>query len=205
MWPPGRAHFWPHGHNLNKLGSGLLGNSTYQISRPCGLRLEDFFIFSLYKYMQNMWPPWRSHFGLQGHNLNKLGKGLLDDASYQLLRLYALWFKTRRFFNVSTILAYVNLWAYLDLCIPSLSVEASLSILFSMYSSRPAKISARFKMASLLLSMISAPLMCVSDVCNTSPARESITNWQLCISSSLVLGARIIPVNEKISSSLTQE
>ena len=88
-------------------------------------------------------------------------------------------------------------FAYQDRHIPSLSVEASLSILFSMYSKRPAKISARFKMASLLLSMISAPLMWVSDVCSTSPARESITNWQLCISSSLVLGARIIPVKEK--------
>ena len=30
---PGVAHFWPKGHNLNKLGRGLLGDATYQISR----------------------------------------------------------------------------------------------------------------------------------------------------------------------------
>ena len=29
----GRGHFWPKGHNLNKLGKGLLGDATYQISR----------------------------------------------------------------------------------------------------------------------------------------------------------------------------
>ena len=27
------ANFWPQGHNLNKLGSGLLGHATNQISR----------------------------------------------------------------------------------------------------------------------------------------------------------------------------
>ena len=26
------AHFWPQGHNLNKLGRGPLGDATYQIS-----------------------------------------------------------------------------------------------------------------------------------------------------------------------------
>ena len=30
---PGVGHFWPHGHNLNKLGRGLLGDATYQISK----------------------------------------------------------------------------------------------------------------------------------------------------------------------------
>ena len=26
---PGRGHFWPHGYNLNKLGRGPLGDTTY--------------------------------------------------------------------------------------------------------------------------------------------------------------------------------
>ena len=26
-------NFWPQGHNLNKLGRGLLGHATYQISK----------------------------------------------------------------------------------------------------------------------------------------------------------------------------
>ena len=30
---PGRDHFWPKGHNLNKLGRGPLGYATYYISR----------------------------------------------------------------------------------------------------------------------------------------------------------------------------
>ena len=28
---PGQAHFWPQGHNLNKLGSGPLGDATNKI------------------------------------------------------------------------------------------------------------------------------------------------------------------------------
>ena len=44
---PGRAHFWPKGHNLNNLGRCLLGDSTYKISRPCSFR-QDFFHISLY-------------------------------------------------------------------------------------------------------------------------------------------------------------
>ena len=30
---PWGGHFWPQGYNLNKLGRGLLGDATYQISR----------------------------------------------------------------------------------------------------------------------------------------------------------------------------
>ena len=29
----GQGHFWPEGHNLDKLGRGLQGDATYQISR----------------------------------------------------------------------------------------------------------------------------------------------------------------------------
>ena len=36
----------------------------------------------------------------QGYNLNKLGRDSLGDASYQISRLYALWFQTRKFFMV---------------------------------------------------------------------------------------------------------
>ena len=47
---PGAGHFWPEGHNLNKLGRGLLGDATYQYqgSMPCGFRQENYFLmFSL--------------------------------------------------------------------------------------------------------------------------------------------------------------
>ena len=43
---PGRSHFWPQGYNLSKLGRGLLDDTytKYQGTRPCGFRLEDFFM-----------------------------------------------------------------------------------------------------------------------------------------------------------------
>ena len=50
--------------------------------------------------MLNMLPLGWDHFWLQGHNLNKLGRGSLDDATYQISMLWALWFKTRRSFHV---------------------------------------------------------------------------------------------------------
>ena len=39
---PWWCHFWPKGHNLDKLGKGSLGDATYYISRPYGFR-QDFF------------------------------------------------------------------------------------------------------------------------------------------------------------------
>ena len=87
----------------------MMLHTKYQGSRPHGFRQDFFFIFSLYKSMQTCDLPGQSHFGPQGHYLNKRGRSLLDDTSYQILRLYALWFQTRRFFHVFTIYAYVNL------------------------------------------------------------------------------------------------
>ena len=55
-----------------------------------------------------MWPPGQDNFWPKGHNLNKLGRGSLGDATYQITRLYALWFQTRRFFHV---------FPYISLCI----------------------------------------------------------------------------------------
>ena len=42
-----------------------------------------FFMFSLYKPMQNIW----AHFWPQGHYLNKVSRGLQNDATYQKARL----------------------------------------------------------------------------------------------------------------------
>ena len=57
--PQGQTYFWREGHNLNTLGRGPLVEATYQISRlsrPCGFRQEDLFMFSLQPPMQNMQP-----------------------------------------------------------------------------------------------------------------------------------------------------
>ena len=51
---PGRGHFWPQGHNLNKLVRGPQGDATYQSSRPYGFRKEDFFMFlPIYDYVED--------------------------------------------------------------------------------------------------------------------------------------------------------
>ena len=52
-------------------------HTQYQVSRPCGFRQED--TLSLYKPMQNV-NPGAGPFLVQGYNLNKLGRGPLDDA-----------------------------------------------------------------------------------------------------------------------------
>ena len=48
-------------------------------------------------------PQERAHFWHQGYDLNKLGRSLLDNATYQLLRLLALWFQARGFSHFSNI------------------------------------------------------------------------------------------------------
>ena len=40
--------------------------------------------------------------------LNKLGRGLLDDATYQISRLKALWFQIRIFYHAVPMLAFVK-------------------------------------------------------------------------------------------------
>ena len=50
------------------------------------------------KKIKNMCSLGWGHFYPQGHDLNKLGRGPPGDAKYQISRLYAIWFQTRRFF-----------------------------------------------------------------------------------------------------------
>ena len=65
----------------------MMLHTKYQGSRPYGFIQEDFFMFSLYKPMSNMCPPGRGHFWHQENNLNKLGRGLLGDAEFQISKL----------------------------------------------------------------------------------------------------------------------
>ena len=52
-------------------------------SRPCGFRKEDFFHVAPYISQCETCDPRASYFWPQGYNLNKIGRGLLDDATYQ--------------------------------------------------------------------------------------------------------------------------
>ena len=77
-------------HNLNKLGRGPLGDdlhTKYQGSRP-----RRYFHVFLYVSLCKICDPLAGHFSPQRHNLNKLGRGPLGDATYQIhvSRLYAL-------------------------------------------------------------------------------------------------------------------
>jgi len=45
--------------------------------------------------------PGLGQFRPQGHNLNNFGRGPLDDATYQIWKLCALWFQTRRFLKIA--------------------------------------------------------------------------------------------------------
>ena len=70
----------------------MMIHTIYLGSMPCGFRHEYFFMFSLYKtYVKYVTPGW-AHFGPHGHDLNKLGRGPLDNAT---------WFQTRRFLKFS--------------------------------------------------------------------------------------------------------
>ena len=59
-----------------------------------------FFTFPLISLCKTTDPPDQGHFWPQGYNLNKLGRGPLGDATYQILRLQAFWFQTRRFLKL---------------------------------------------------------------------------------------------------------
>ena len=51
--------------------------------------------------------PGRGHFWPKGHNLNNLGRGLLDKATYQISKALAFWFQSRRFLKVFPMLVYM--------------------------------------------------------------------------------------------------
>ena len=72
-------------------------HTKYQGSRPCGFR-QDFFHIASVKHVT----PGLGHFWPQGYNLNKLDRGLLGDTIYQISRVSAYWFQTRRFLKFSS-------------------------------------------------------------------------------------------------------
>ena len=78
----------------------MMLHTKYHGSRPSGFRQEVFSHFPYRSLCKTFDPPGRGHFWLKGYNLNKVGRGPLGDATYQISRLLALWFQTRRFFHI---------------------------------------------------------------------------------------------------------
>ena len=56
-----------------------------------------------------MWPTGLARSWPQGYSLNKLGRGLLDEATYQISSLEALWFLTRRCLSQKSIFSLCDL------------------------------------------------------------------------------------------------
>ena len=71
----------------------MMLHNKYQGSMLYGFR-EDF--FSCFPYVN----PGVGPFLTPGAYLNKLDRGPLGDVKYQVSRLLALWFQTRRFFHI---------------------------------------------------------------------------------------------------------
>ena len=71
---------------------------------PYCFRQEYFIMLSCVKHVT----PGMGQFWSQGYSLNKLGRGPLGDATYQILRPWALCFQRRRYFHVFPISAFVK-------------------------------------------------------------------------------------------------
>ena len=65
----------------------MILHTKYQGSMPCGFRQEDFFmLLPIQAYVKHVTRE-RGHFWPQGYNLNKLSRGPLGDATYQISKL----------------------------------------------------------------------------------------------------------------------
>ena len=85
----------------------MMLHTKYQGSRPCGFRLEDFFMFlPILVYVNHVTPG--GHFWPQGHNLNKLVRGLQGDAIYKYQSSRPYGFRQEYFFMFLPIKAYVK-------------------------------------------------------------------------------------------------
>ena len=76
MWPSRRGLFLPQGHFLNTLGRDWLCDATYKISKLLALwfqRKSFFHVLLIPAYVKHV-TAGQTHFGLNGHNLNTLGR-----------------------------------------------------------------------------------------------------------------------------------
>ena len=106
-----QGHFGPRGIIYTTLLEvyKVMLHTKYKGSSPCGFRQEDFCMLLPIKAYVKPVTQRRGHFWPQGYNLNKLGRSLLHDTTYQKSRLWALWFQTRRFVHVAP---YISLFKH---------------------------------------------------------------------------------------------
>ena len=58
----------------------MMLHTKYEGSRPCGFRQDFFMVFPIQAYVKHV-NPVASQFWHERYNLNKLGRGSLDDAT----------------------------------------------------------------------------------------------------------------------------
>ena len=63
----------------------MMLHTKYQGSWPNGFRQEDFFVFPILAYVKHTTPV--GYFWPQGHNLNKVGRSPLGEATNQISSL----------------------------------------------------------------------------------------------------------------------
>ena len=74
-------------------------HNKYVSCGPHGFREEFFKSFSHYKSMGVHEPLGRGQFGPQGLDWQDLCRGPLNIATYKIYKLWASWFRRRRFFK----------------------------------------------------------------------------------------------------------
>ena len=68
-------------------------HTKFQASKPSGSEVEDFFYIFLCISMARNYDPWPQAILDPGtFHSNKLGRGLLGNATYQISNTWALWF-----------------------------------------------------------------------------------------------------------------
>ena len=80
-----RGHLGPWDLGFSKLGKEQPGNATYPISSTWAKQFLRRKCLSIFHFWTQD-PPLQGHFGPQCHHLNKLGSGLLGNATYQISR-----------------------------------------------------------------------------------------------------------------------
>ena len=89
LWPQGGANLDPKSiisKNLVEVNKEML-HTKYQSSMPSIFREEEFWRWPSLFQCSNLWPPGWGQFWPQGFHMNKLGRGPLEDATYQISKL----------------------------------------------------------------------------------------------------------------------
>ena len=85
--PLAQVHFGSWSLRLNKIGKRSLVHTKFQASKPSGSEENFgifFYVFSMYFYGLKLGPLARSHLAPWDLHLNKIGKGPLGNAKYQI-------------------------------------------------------------------------------------------------------------------------